>query len=336
MGLSTTRQRTMKNLTTDSPLPWDLIDTPDQDYNTRDVDTDAEHEIYWAKDNESSCLLLIRVRGNLTEQFQKESITIQGISTDLRFNKPIDKKFFVLRLERKIDLDIFHALCISIIDAIIEIEDSSILLSVIFRHLRRWKAFLAGRNLRILSIEEQRGLFCEIKFLQKLLTNVLSERDAVKAWCGPQGGQQDFVYFDRAVEIKSLFGNPRNTVYITSEDQLESTCPNLYLYLYRISEIQKSENAISLNEVIEQVYLSLNDDKTIEMFSEKLAAAGYVRMNQYNTPALIVTGADAYCVEGDFPRLIRSLLPNSIVNVSYKLLLHEIARFKIDTEKLWN
>lgn len=315
-------------------IPWKEIKTPDQDYNVRRIDRKTAVEMYWGKDTEGRCLLLVRMRGDLTKQFQKEKITARGVNTDLRLIDSIGTQFFVISLEREIDIDLFLAFCDTMIDIIEPIDDSAVLMSVIFGHLRRWKAFLAGRTLRILSVEEQRGLFCEIRYIQSLIDGILSEKEAVSAWRGPYRQQQDFIYLDRAVEIKSLYGNTRNAIHISSEDQLETTCPNLFLSVYRLTEQSPSDRALSLNGLVRQVYSSLGDDEAVEMFLEKLAVAGYVELKEYNSPALIVTGANVYRVEEDFPRITRSSLPSAILKVSYDLQLHEISKYQCPTDEL--
>ncbi len=320
---------------TESITPWTEIKTPDQDYNVRKVGHESCMEMFWGKDSNNCCLFLIGLQGDLADQFQNEKVTIHGVSTDLRLLESIGAQFFVLRLERKIDLDLFYALCNTIIEAVASIEDSSILLNVIFKHLKRWKAFLAGRSLRILSVEEQRGLFCEVKFLQELIRLFNNEMAALEAWHGPDRQQQDFLYFDRAVEIKSLYGNTRNAVHISSEDQLETVCPKLFLCVYRLAERSPSDHSISLNDLIRNVYSSLTDDNAIELFSDKLAAVGYAEIREYDNPALTLTGIKVFLVGDEFPRLVRSDLPGAILKVSYDLQLQEIAVHECLAEELW-
>lgn len=315
-------------------IPWKEIKTPDQDYNVRKIARETKAEMYWGKDVEGHCLLLIRMWGNLATQFHKEKVTARGISTDLRLIDSIGTQFFVLRLEREIDIDLFFALCDAMIDAVGPIDDPKVLLNIIFGHLRRWKAFLAGRILRILSVEEQRGLFCEIRYIQSLLDGTLSQKESIGAWRGPYRQQQDFIYFDRAVEIKSLYGNTRNAIHISSEDQLETTCPKLFLSVYRLAEQSPSDRALSLNDLVRKVYSSLIDDEAIDMFSEKLAAAGYVELKEYNSPTLIVTGINVYRIEENFPRITRSSLPSAILKVSYDLQLHEISKYQCPANEL--
>ena len=275
------------------------------------------------------------MHGNLVEQFHNEVIQVNGISTDLRIIDTFESQYFVLRLERNVDLDLFHALCSTLIDSTASIKDSSVALSVIFSHLKRWKAFLAGRPLRILTPEQQRGLFCEIKYLQKLLTGILGEKPAVESWVGPDRKQQDFLYYDRAIEIKSLFGNTRNTVQISSEDQLETSRPHLFLCVYHLVEQPSSDQAVSLNGLIREVFDSFTDSEVVELFSEKLVAAGYIDIREYDTPAYRVSKIASYYIKDDFPCIIRSSLPSAILKVSYDLKLPEISKYECELDKVW-
>ena len=74
-------------------------------------------------------------------------------------------------------------------------------------------------------------------FLQKpssLYQNHLDEKAAMEAWCGPDGAHQDFIFGNTAVEVKSLSGRERSTVRISSEDQLESLCDDLFLVVISV------------------------------------------------------------------------------------------------------
>ena len=62
-----------------------------------------------------------------------------------------------------------------------------------------------------------------------------------------------------SVEVKSLSGRERNSVRISSEDQLEALTSSLYLAVYRLSEMPESDKSISLNELVETTESELDD-----------------------------------------------------------------------------
>src|SRR5882757_2561357 len=117
--------------------------------------------------------------------------------------------------------------------ALLPVTDPAVAMSVSLAHLHRWKAFLSGKRTGILSVEEVRGLFAELQFLRDLYQSRLPHPEAIDAWCGADRVQQDFIFRDNAVEVKSLSGKERSAVRISSEDQLETLSSRLFLEVYR-------------------------------------------------------------------------------------------------------
>ena len=240
----------------------------------------------------------------------------------------------ILKLEKHVDKDIFLSLCETLVSSLQPLTDSSTALSVTLTHIKRWKMFMSGRKHRILSAEEIRGLFAELQFLRFLYQGHLSKKAAVDAWAGPEGSHQDFIYGNTAVEIKSVSGRDRSAVRISSEDQLETLCDNLFLVIFRLNAMPESGQAISLNRLARLVEEELNDAAVVEEFLRRLAAYGYVDIAEYDSPELVVATRHVYCVESDFPRLVRSRIPDGIVRVKYEIELEKIAAFQCDITRL--
>lgn len=315
--------------------PWDEIKTPTFDYNVRLVEGSTAVPLYWGKDAEGHCLLVVELDGDHTEQFQKNRTSVHGIRVDLRMLDATDSQGLVLTLEQHVDLDLFFGLCETLVSRLRETPDSPTALSVAITHLRRWKAFFAGRKVRMLSPEEIRGLFAELQFLRSLYQDHLPEKAALDAWCGPEGGHQDFIFGNTAIETKALSGRERSTVRISSEDQLEAVCDNLYLTIFRLSDMPESDTARSLNDAVKQVERELSDAEALEEFYSRLVAYGYVEMREYDKPKLVVTGQRTYQVGEDFPRLIRSQISDGVTRVNYEIELEKIAPFECDTAAIW-
>jgi len=314
--------------------PWDDIRTPSIDYNVRLVAGSDYIPLYWGRDAEGHCLFLVELDGDHSTQFRRDAIRIQGIRLDLRQGET-EQQRLVLTLEKHIDQDLFSGLCESLVRTLTPMADSATALSVTLAHIKRWKAFLAGRKTRLLSPEEIRGLFAELWFLRSLYQSHLPEKAAVDAWCGVEGLHQDFIFGNTAVEIKSLSGKERNTVHISSEDQLEGISDNLFLMIFRLNDMPDSARALSLNDAVYRIENELTDASVIENFSAKLAGYGYVSIPEYDLPKLLVNATHAYLVSNNFPRLIRSCLPEGVTKVSYEIELENISLFEIEPEQIF-
>ena len=321
---------TKKMIMTNRLMPWDEIQLPDAEYNVRLIAGTGSIPLYWGKDTAGHCLFIIELQGDHSEQFRKDSTSVHGISLDLRRFDVTTRQGLVLRLEKYVDKDIFLSLCGTLIASLQPLTDPAAALAVTLTHIKRWKIFMSGRKSRILSPEEIIGLFSELEFLRFLYQGHLNEKAAIKAWVGPEGGHQDFIFGNTAVEIKSVSGRERSTVRISSEDQLETLCDNLFLATFRLNEMSESDQAMSLNALVRHIEGELNDADAVEELLKRLAAYGYMEIGEYDTPKFVVAARHTYFVDKDFPRLIRSRMPDGIVRVTYEIELEKISAFKCD------
>ena len=320
---------------TNKAMPWDEIRLPVADYNVRLLAGTGSIPLYWGKDTAGHCLFIIELQGDHSEQFRKGNTSVHGISLDLRAFDGNARQGLVLKLEKHVDKDIFLSLCETLVASLYPLTDSGTALAVILTHIQRWKMFMSGRKSRFLSPEEIRGLFGELQFLRFLYQGRLNEKTAVEAWVGPEGGHQDFIFGNTAVEIKSVSGRERSTVRISSEDQLETLCDNLFLVIFRLNERPESGQAMSLNELVRFIEEELNDAAVLEELLRRLAAYGYMDIGEYDTPEFVVAARHAYIVDKDFPRLIRSRIPDGIVRATYEIELEKISAFKCAMVKVY-
>ncbi len=316
--------------------PWDDIQQSNVDYNVRMVNADLLIPIYWGKDVHGHCLLIANLDGDHRKIFFNANLNIQGIELDLQQRPESRTQTLVITLVSHINLDLFHALCRTLVRSLRKTSDSRTALTIILNQLKRWQRFLAGERPQILSPAEVRGLFAELYFLRCLYTNKLKKNDALNAWNGPKGGNQDFVFESTAVEIKTVSNERPNLVHISSEDQLESPVKNLYLMVEHIIENAELPSALSLNEMVQKIEDDLAESSALEEYQLKLATAGYAELYQYDEPLFQVAEIYVYRVTDVFPRIVRSELPKGIQNVRYTLQISDANPFSCPIETIWN
>lgn len=313
------------------PSPWDGLSIPKSDYIVLQVSAKTAVPCFWGRDTQGSCLLIIELSGDYSGQFQKNAPpALNGVDVDLRSGTEGSQRL-VLALHREADRDLFAGLCGTLVSALGSATDSSSSMAIALAHLRRWKAFLAGQGAQLLTPEQIRGLFAELKFLSELIQKC-GDAEAVAAWLGPEQSHQDFIFGNTAVEIKSLSGAERNSVRISSEDQLESLNDELFLRIYRLSNLAEAASAQSLNDLVMVVQTQLTDADAIEEFDRKLAVHGYAPLPAYDDPRFVVSEIRSYRVLGEFPKLVRSTLPGGIAKVGYDIRLEAIAEYECDGE----
>jgi len=254
-------------------------------------------------------------------------VTVRGIQVDLRSGEG-NRQRLVLTLDKQVDRDIFGGFCRSLSAAVEQATDSASALSVALTHIRRWKAFLSGGAQR-LSSDEVRGLFAELVFLLEMLDQNFTPKTSVEAWLGSEMSQHDYELANTAVEIKSLSGAERNTVRISSEDQLETMKERLFLRTYRLAALQESAAARTLNDIVREVEDQL-DSEAITEFDRKLVLRGYAPMPEYDEHAFAISEVRTYLVAEEFPRVVRSRLAVGIRAVSYDIELEHISPYQCD------
>jgi hypothetical protein len=319
-------------------MPWDDIKVPRNDFNIRLAEGSGKIPVYWGRAPEGNCLLIIELLGDHSSQFHKEIVPIKGIDINLRQNtSALDIQHLVLALERQIDRDIFASLCETMISVLSPVNEPNVALEVLFEHLKRWKIFLSGRKSRLLSAEEVRGIFGELYFLRQLYRKFhFSHTLAVNAWYGPEKTHHDFIFGSDAVEIKTISGRERNSVRVSSEDQLESGDENLFLKIYRLGEIPGHDDNLSLNGAVEAIYKELSGTDALENFQKKLAEAGYLPFPDYDKPEFQVVQEKTYRISDKFPCLVRSELPEGVIRVSYEIKLEHIKAFEIENSLIFD
>jgi len=315
--------------------PWEDIKTPSEDLSVRLIRESKHLPLYWGKDSSGHCVFVYEMSEDGAEIFQKNMVSIHGIKIDYRLLSTTGNQGLILVLEKHVDQDLFYSLCETLINKLSEVSDPLVGLSVALSQIKRWKAFLAGKKGRLLSAEEVRGLFSELKFLQQMLDCMENELDVLDSWQGPETSHQDFIFSDAAVEVKSLSGRERNTVKISSEDQLESLSSSLFLKVYRLIDMPESKTSISLNELVKTVEDTLTDAEAIEMFAAKLAKAGYVQMLAYDKPEFIVAEEQTYRIENEFPKIVRSELHVGLTRIGYEIKLESIRGFLCADKDVW-
>ncbi|MDR1086375.1 MAG: PD-(D/E)XK motif protein [Deltaproteobacteria bacterium] len=317
----------------DERNPWLDISRPISGIHVRKHDDHKTGDIFWGKDGDNTKMLIISLDGDQRDIYNKSIIHIKGLKTDLRPYEEAGRQCLVLFLESATNSDIFFDFCCALTSAIKTTENSYGVVIATFQHIRRWKNFLSGGR-SLLTPQQVRGLIGELLFLRQMIQAGYSVGKSLESWIGPNGGNQDFVVGDTAVEIKTLFGRERGKIRISSEDQLETIQSKLFLKIFRLIEVDKDAASFSLNSLIMDLRLqiSLADDEAV--FDMKLNSLSYSPLPFYNFPNFKCPEQLIYLVTDNFPRLVRSTLPAGVFNVLYDISLESIDSFTFDDETL--
>lgn len=184
-----------------------------------------------------------------------------------------------------------------------------------------------------LSLTGCMGLYGELLQLKEFLLNDPDHSKIISGWNRPAPANHDFDYDTEAIETKTV-SKDKTTVKITSAFQLEAPIyKKLYLKIYRIEAIDQSATD-SLGDLYSDIKDIITTDSLKEEFVSKCINDGL----KYGGPGVITLPYKfirieemKYLVDQTlFPRINRQILPVAISNISYRIDLSAIERFKIN------
>lgn len=311
--------------------PWaDISFAASGQFSRRRVDAEADVALFWFRDDAGRPGLLIEISSLISQAaLQEARISIRDIAVDVIEVAEEDIRALIIKLEDSHNQDVFLKLCLDLIEHVKASEQNQNTFHVICRRLKKWQSLLSGKAGNLLSANEVQGLYAELYFLAEMLESDRSRETAlIHGWKGPERIQQDFILNDVAVEIKSVAGDQRGKVRITSEDQMDTHLGSLYLRVYLLSEVQ--DGGESLNAITRRIINQLTQRENRALFELKLESARYIDIPDYNLPLFRVKECRTYLVRDDFPRITRKTLPEGIEAVAYDLVLAGIDRFRVN------
>jgi len=298
--------------------PWEDIEKPAKDVSARRVDHSHSLNFFWAKDSRDRYIFFCEFEEGtlLPSSFPR----LSGIEVF----SPGNRKRLVLVLKSKNDWKLFLALCIDIVRATREIYKTTSSVNIIIRRLNRWREFLKTSKSLLLSEEKIKGLMGELLFLSNYMVPSFGVKQAVLSWRGPEGYSQDFEVNESAIEVKCQSGASSPYVKISSENQLCSQLPNLFLQVFTLSRADSEDNqSLNLPSLIESIrHLIFGEvPDVIDEFNNKLFETGYIDLDDYKMFNYININSVTYEVRGDFPRICRGSLHPAIQRVTYSICL---------------
>ena len=256
----------------------------------------------------------------------------------LNDEKDLSKQFLLILLLNIQHKDIFSTLCQDLIYGVSEICDENILIDKLIDRLVKWQSLFEKLGHQGLSEEAQGGLFGELFFLRKYLSNSSDCVKCINAWMGPEKAIQDFQFSNWAVEVKTTHGKNHQKIHISSERQLDdSIMPNIFLY--HLSLDIRMGYGETLNIIIEEIFDFLSENSlATNLFKLKLIESGYfdIQKKLYDDTGYTIRQENIYSVIGNFPRITEKQIPNGVGDVRYSIILTESESWRINENNLFN
>ena len=314
--------------------PWLKIEPPNEGRSLNLRRADAAHPLdYWfARDVRGRYLFcfdaIVNDLGSTTLP-RLAGVEIVSLSTEPGASR------LVLTLLDKEQVDIFRALCSDLMRSTSELtrNDSRAGLAIILNRLERWQNLLERARDNLLSQGKIIGLVGELLFLRDLLVPQLDMFDAIQAWRGPFGDEQDFLLPGRIIEVKTQLSTSDQYLVINSEQQLDTTSgPILVCHQTLDVPASKEDGALSLNALVASLAQALAavDYRAAGQFQAALLESGYHRREEYDRPFWLLNDRSFFEVRSGFPRIVANMIGTGIDNVRYRIALQACAGYKIE------
>lgn len=279
------------------------------------VTTDAG-KVLFGLDSESRRYLFIPVDPETEIQPDRRSAGVYLVPQELEVNDGVG--LFVSVSCRKAHLNaVFGHLVEEMLRTLSESREDPYL--ECRRTLARWRELIDREVSHVLSVAAQAGLFAELWWLKRLVSEDL---DALQLWTGPGGGVYDFQSDLLALEVKATLSRDSYSFTINGLEQLEVP-PNGELRLATMRLRTGSSRGLGLPELVKLV---LQCGVDAHVLIEALLSAGYDSRDSehYAMQRFDVSEVRVYRVTEGFPRLVRESLvigavPSRVSRVSYLL-----------------
>lgn len=232
--------------------------------------------------------------------------------------------------------DLFMILCTDILEHILSSGTTTEVAKALHRRMQHWKKFFQSRSPEGLSRDEYIGLFGELEFFEKCLQRGVSPQVVSNAWHGPLQANQDFLFGEVAVEVKSVAANDAGTISIASTRQLDDTGLNALFLCHVAYDFREGAGRI-LTSLIQSVSLLLaNEPDDLATFEERLLAAGYVEpeISPFSGYGFTERQRSYFKVCNGFPRILESDLDRGVSDVCYTINLSACSAFTISEVEL--
>jgi len=232
-------------------------------------------------------------------------------------------------LKNEEHIEIFENLCIDLINSTKGIKSEKEAINTLLIRMKKWQKLLSSFN-RYINKNFLKGLIGELLFIKKLF-QYFDKTEILNFWKAPTEEKvHDFIISDKAIEIKTK--TSKNIINISSYEQLFTEIPNLFLYVYTISESDK-DNGFNIYELIEKIKNLLSDEYLIVCFERLLIDYGFVSLKEYKEIYFKLIKEQIFKVTDDFPKIENK--SEAIINLKYSIKIDKIEKFKINKKDLF-
>ena len=230
--------------------------------------------------------------------------------------------------------DIFDLLVRDLVETAEQPQDERAGLTGFLSRLSNWQELLRRLAPAGLSREGQQGLWGELWVLGEVVAPAIGVEEALRAWRGPLGADQDFQTGTACIEVKTSTAHNPDRLLMASEHQL-AVPAEIGLLLVVLSLDSRAGYGRTLPEMVDEARAAAAGSGSLHMLNERLDLCGYgVDDNDlYADVGYDVRSFRAFLVGDGFPRIVPGDLPPGVAEVRYSVSMAACAPFRHDVER---
>ena len=234
---------------------------------------------------------------------------LRGLRIGIEHSSESAHDSLAVRLIHREQRDIFHRLCLDIVEAAGRAETEERAVERFLARTWRWHRLLAGAPDGRLSDREQQGLIGELRTLEARVMPELGLAAAIQCWSGPFGASRDFEIGRTYIEAKARRGGATPHVPVTSAHQLDAAAAErVFLSVVEVTRaVDDDANATTVSEYAERIRATVAERelRAVDLFDERLAAAGLDWNDDYSDRRWLLGEERLFEVRDGFPVSVR-------------------------------
>ena len=304
-------------------------------------------ELIWEQLKEDGVTTMMRIDGSRAPIFLRASDQTVAFLLTMDINRTLDikpKKFnnvsiqieklsaetkaVVVTLTNQRFLDTFSKIAADVASYTMPLESESESVSIFCTKVNSWKNIFSRGINEALTPEEQVGLYGELELLKAIINEGIPTNEVIDAWKGADAEDKDFQFHNLGIEVKSSIKQDK-LVKISNIRQLDSTgYDELYLYYYSFAKSNGGANTLPAQ--IDEIRSLLVGSPFLDEFESKLLNAGYNDSDKDNYKAsYTVAYEECFKVEDKFPKIIKGVVMDAIIDASYIVDLNVCDEFEV-------
>ncbi|WP_335490440.1 PD-(D/E)XK motif protein [Bacillus sp. JJ1773] len=308
----------MKTVTMMMNNPWLQLDR----LSRIRVKETIKYNAFWIVDAFNQYGLMMQCDEDFIQPIRE--IKLNGMQIQLDQSSSPNK--LILLLKESKDWEIFLILCNDLINVMKE-HNENIIVNVMKR-VERWQKLLRKSSFKIMSKEEQMGLYSELKILRDYIIPAYGYSVGIHGWVGALGDKQDFLLKNFAIEVKSFRMTSGNRVWISSKEQLNSEKNPLYLFSCALNEAGSGE---TIADLVKSIKEKIENESLSNEFTEKVEEYGYFpEIPQESLSKFLLEQVIGYEVRDGFPKIASEHVSHLIPNIKYNIDLSGCTNFKVN------